>query len=530
MSRYLLYIYSTLLLILLTACVGEGNLRSGDTTALRVSVSTDVMATRVTPALSEVAYTLPSGAQIGVTAQNTDGTVYGLSAAITTNILYRATGTGSQQTWNATNPITLTLQKARVSAYYPYGSNLNPSAIPITCTNSSPDWMYAVWQTASTGEEYISELYPDVALTLRHAQAVVAVRLTSNGYTGEGRVSRIVVNGTFGRSGTLNAYTGELTDVTKATITENYASPAASFSDPGYWTDRWFVMPIEVDRPQLMTFVLTVDGAEYRTISSAIFEQGKIYTFNLSLNPVQLDVTGVVIDEWNTTAMTPGALVYTDPNDENEEKYSEGNNNGGNTGGGGSGTSNDDGVYLCDTEDGNYEIWMATMNVGAVTPEGYGHAFRFGETTPWTANMPDYNLSFTDGYVLTATEDAATVYMGEPWRMPTYEEWERIIGQCTVTYEAPVAKITSTNGTDVVIIPLPGAVDYDNENEGECGYYWSSTYSRVVPATNWQAAYSAAYGINFEYVSYISQFYNDIFEQGSKNPFNVRAIKLVPKS
>lgn len=462
MSRYLLYIYSTLLLILLTACVGEGNLRSDDTTALRVSVSTDVMATRVTPALSEVAYTLPPGAQIGVTAQNTDGTVYGLSAAITTNILYRATGTGSQQTWNATNPITLTLQKARVSAYYPYGSNLNPSAIPITCTNSSPDWMYAVWQTASTGEEYISELYPDVALTLRHAQAVVEVRLTSNGYTGEGRVSRIVVNGTFGRSGTLNAYTGELTDVTKATITENYASPVASFSNPGYWTDRWFVMPIEVDRPQLMTFVLTVDGAEYRTISSAIFEQGKIYTFNLSLNPVQLDVTGIDIADWTEVSMTAGGLTYTDAYEESENKYSED--------GGGPGVEEaPEGILMCSDED--YDYYWASCNLHATNTNPMGTLYRYGEVdnVAWM-DVLDRDISGTE-------YDAATVLWGNGWHIPTDTEWEMLQSACNWAMDEDNDVVTATSKATGLVITFP--VQYTNNvcyySVGN-RYFWNDSY------------------------------------------------------
>jgi hypothetical protein len=499
-------------------------------TTLRLTVSTSGVTTRTTPTLSESVGTLASGSRIGVTVQKTDGTTYSLSDASTTNIPYQASGTGNSQTWSATAPITLTLEEARVSAYYPYQNNANPAAISITCTNSSPDWMYATWKTASTSESYISELYPDVALTLKHAQAAVAVTITPDGYTGPGKISKIEAKGFYGRSGTLNTFTGELSGVTKQAISETYSSPPASFTSPGYWTNQWFVLPMDAELPQTMVFVITIDGSEYRTISSATYEQGKIYRYNFTVNPVALELTSVVIDEWNTTAMTPGALVYTDPNDENEEKYSEGNNNGGNTGGGGSGTSNDDGVYLCDTEDGNYEIWMATMNVGAVTPEGYGHAFRFGETTPWTANMPEYNLTFTDNYVLTAAEDAATVYMGEPWRIPTYEEWDRILDQCTITFEAPVAKITGANGTDVVILPMPGMVDWNSQNEGEAGYYWSATYSRVIPATNWVEAYPAAYGVNFEYASYNSQFYKDIFEQGTKNAFNIRAIKLVPKS
>ena len=462
MRRHLLYIGSILLLMLFTACANESDQRSDKGATLRISVSTNAMTTRTTPNLSEVAYMLPSGARIGVTAQKTDGTVYGLSSAITTNIPYIANGTGNQQTWSSTTPITLTLQQAQVSAYYPYGSGLDPAAIPITCSNSSPDWMYAVWQTESTGESYISELYRDVALTLRHAQAVLAVRLTSNGYTGAGRVSRIVVNGTFGRSGTLNSYTGELTGVTKTTITENYASPAASFSDPGYWTDRWFVMPIDVDRPQLMTFVLNVDGAEYRTISSATFEQGKIYTFNLSLNPVQLDVTGIDIVDWTEISMTSGGLTYTDAYEESEYKYSEGS--------GGSGMEvAPEGILMC--SDDNYDYYWASCNLHATTTNPMGTLYRYGEVdgVAWM-DVSDRDISGTE-------YDAATVLWGNGWHTPTEAEWDMLKSGCDWEMDEDNDVVTATSKATGLVITFP--VQYtDNVCYYSVGnrYFWNDSY------------------------------------------------------
>ena len=130
-------------MLLLTACVSEGSDSTTGNAQLRLSVCTTDVPTRSTPSLSLTAGTLASGSRIGVTVQKTDGSSYSLTQTSTTNIPYQATGTGSTQTWSSSTPITLTLQEARVSAYYPYQYGLDPAAIPVTCTNNSPDWMYA---------------------------------------------------------------------------------------------------------------------------------------------------------------------------------------------------------------------------------------------------------------------------------------------------------------------------------------------------------------------------------------------------
>lgn len=100
-------------------------------------------------------------------------------------------------------------------------------------------------------------------------------------------------------------------------------------------------------------------------------------------------------------------------------------------------------------------LWAA-CNVGARTPEAYGYYFAWGETKPkaiytWSSykyangnwdkltkycNNSDYG---DNGYTDTLTrlvpkDDAATVNWGNGWRIPTRDEQEELINNCTMTW------------------------------------------------------------------------------------------------
>ena len=87
-------------------------------------------------------------------------------------------------------------------------------------------------------------------------------------------------------------------------------------------------------------------------------------------------------------------------------------------------------------------LW-ATCNVGATSPEQTGLYFAWGETTGFSADqvksgersffLKDYveNITSSD---LTLEQDAAHVYMGGEWRMPTYDECQELIDNCNVVW------------------------------------------------------------------------------------------------
>ncbi len=147
-------------------------------------------------------------------------------------------------------------------------------------------------------------------------------------------------------------------------------------------------------------------------------------------------------------------------------------------------------------------VKWATCNVGAESPEEYGDYFAWGEVEPketyswatykWckgsSSSITKYNAN--DGKtVLDPEDDAATVILGENYRMPTVEEGNELIEQCTwfwTTYNNVAGyKVTGPNGNSIF---LP-AVGYKGSTTphypaGEYGLYWlanidKSHYARL---------------------------------------------------
>ena len=141
----------------------------------------------------------------------------------------------------------------------------------------------------------------------------------------------------------------------------------------------------------------------------------------------------------------------------------------------------------------------ATCNVGANNPEDYGLYFAWGETTGYTAEQvmagervfdeSSYTVEY-DNFDLTLEQDAAHVNMGGSWRMPTIDEYQELIDNCTVTWT------NNYNGTGVA-----GYVFTSKENDnslffpaaGQCNgsafsrvgltcYYWSSSIESFYDA------------------------------------------------
>ncbi len=137
-------------------------------------------------------------------------------------------------------------------------------------------------------------------------------------------------------------------------------------------------------------------------------------------------------------------------------------------------------------------VKWAICNVGATSPEEYGDYFAWGETTTksdyTSSNCPTNGLSIsqlqTQGYIdgegnLTAQYDAATANWGGSWRMPTKNELNELINNCTWTW----ATQNGVNGYNVegpngnsIFLPTAG-LRYGSSliDAGSRGYYWSSS-------------------------------------------------------
>ncbi len=175
-------------------------------------------------------------------------------------------------------------------------------------------------------------------------------------------------------------------------------------------------------------------------------------------------------------------------------------------------------------------LW-ATCNVGADSPENYGHYFAWGETQPkrfynWdyyqycngnyntltrycNNSSYGYNGFIDDLTTLLSEDDAATASWGDGWRMPTKEEWQELYQNTThtITYlnEVKVLCFTASNGSSL-ILPAAGYDEGYNHpiDFGSNGYYWSSSLSTDTPSGAWYFYFEDDYFVGVSYSAYRS--------------------------
>lgn len=151
-------------------------------------------------------------------------------------------------------------------------------------------------------------------------------------------------------------------------------------------------------------------------------------------------------------------------------------------------------------------LW-ATCNVGSTTPEGYGDYFAWGETAPknyywWNSyryydgNPADFSDSDMTKYtgsdgltILEASDDAATANWGAGWRMPTYDELNELINNCTLTWttqnDVNGRLFTGPNGNSIFLPAAGFRFDSELRYAGSHGYYWSSSLDSDSPSIAW---------------------------------------------
>lgn len=149
----------------------------------------------------------------------------------------------------------------------------------------------------------------------------------------------------------------------------------------------------------------------------------------------------------------------------------------------------------------------ATCNIGASNPEDFGDYIAWGESEPKYSSLSplEFKPGYEQGYdwsctkyfpgptkynaddgkkILEPMDDAASIRWGGSWRIPTADEWERLLDKKIFTWEA--AKIGSVDGFTVTSkvkgfegnqIFLPIACDIVGLNLAQdgLGCYWTST-------------------------------------------------------
>lgn len=167
-------------------------------------------------------------------------------------------------------------------------------------------------------------------------------------------------------------------------------------------------------------------------------------------------------------------------------------------------------------------LW-ATCNVGAESPEDYGHYFAWGEiqskdyynyNTYQYANGSRYNLikycdnsnygynGFTDSLIILLPEDdAATANLGSDWHTPTKDEWEELYNNtiCIWTTQNGVnGRLFTSSNNNSLFLPAAGCLYQDGSYEVESrGSYWSSSLVPSQPYFVWYFDYfMSSYSMN----------------------------------
>ena len=132
----------------------------------------------------------------------------------------------------------------------------------------------------------------------------------------------------------------------------------------------------------------------------------------------------------------------------------------------------------------------ATTNLEANSPEACGGYFAWGEKysksyfTKQTYEYDNWNLGMD---ISGSIYDPAVRKWGEPWCMPTKEDMEELVQNCTFEWttnnDMNGALVTGPNG-NTIFLPAVGYCVYANTyNLGEVGQYWSSNVVNAAGST-----------------------------------------------
>ena len=127
-------------------------------------------------------------------------------------------------------------------------------------------------------------------------------------------------------------------------------------------------------------------------------------------------------------------------------------------------------------------VKWATCNVGATSPEDFGHYFAWGETSPKEIYEEENSLTYEkqiNDFAGDAQYDAATANWGGDWRMPTKAEQEELLNNCTWTRTTQNGvngyNVKGPNGNSI-FLPAAGSRGWLSlDGAGSEGCYWSST-------------------------------------------------------
>lgn len=126
-------------------------------------------------------------------------------------------------------------------------------------------------------------------------------------------------------------------------------------------------------------------------------------------------------------------------------------------------------------------VKWASHDIGASTPFERGESYVLGETFVWSVNMRSSNTKLTDhneDYSGSIKFDVATQVLGNKWRIPTLDEWNELINNCSWEWhqfkdennnEIAGYKIVGTNGNFIFLcVEAPSFMMYTSQFGYHC--------------------------------------------------------------
>ena len=119
-----------------------------------------------------------------------------------------------------------------------------------------------------------------------------------------------------------------------------------------------------------------------------------------------------------------------------------------------------------ETEPGSYFSWATTAAGSDFSLSQY----KWYDASTGNFNIPSTNISDTDN-------DAAVKLWGGTWRMPTDEEINELVNNCTWTQTDGGFKIKGKNGNEI-FLPFTGFYNGSSSlsSDNKC-FYWSGSYN-----------------------------------------------------
>ena len=163
-------------------------------------------------------------------------------------------------------------------------------------------------------------------------------------------------------------------------------------------------------------------------------------------------------------------------------------------------------------------VKWASFNLGASKPEEYGKYYAWAATTGyasseshdfWWANTPyctdpsnptnssSWSRYNTGDAGLWSCDDAATVNLGDSWRMPTHAEWQELSSKCTWTWTSQNGingyKVSASNGNYIFLPAAGNRLGTSSDGVGSGGDYWSSQVNSSYVSDAWGMGFLSVY-------------------------------------